>query len=175
MPEKSQILPFDPTSIPGLSNKAREAATALFQAIAAWQDEIANLDERHTRHVLDRMATAAAALGWPKQIVDAARAQMQGITEVQTRAMEQIRGAWEEQLKLPNPSAAAPDAMLSKLKSMPGFGTAGAWPSGAWPNADAFQSAATAPLAFWMDCGKQWQKLWTESLEQSTKAFRLSS
>ncbi|MBV8835635.1 MAG: hypothetical protein JO000_03785 [Alphaproteobacteria bacterium] len=170
MPEKSQVLAFDPTAIPGLSNKAREAVTALFQAIAAWQEEIANLDERHTRHVLDRMATAAAALGWPKQIVDAARTQMQSITEVQRKAMEQIRGAWEEQLKLPNPTAAAPDAMLSKLKSMPGFGAVGGW-----PNADAFQSAATAPLAFWMDCGKQWQKFWTDSLEQSTKAFRLSS
>src|SRR5581483_3499911 len=116
------------------------------------------------------MATAAAALGWPKQIVDAARAQMQSITEAQTKVMEQIRSAWEAQLKLPNPTAAAPDAMLSKLKAMPGFGAAGAW-----PNAEAFQSAATAPLAFWMDCGKQWQKFWTESLEQSSKAFRLSS
>lgn len=170
MPEKSQVLAFDPTSIPGLSNKARDAVTALFQAIAAWQEEVASLDERHTRHVLDRMATAAAALGWPKQIVDAARTQMQSITDVQRKAMEQIRGAWEEQLKLPNPAVAAPDAMLSKLKSMPGFGGASGW-----PNADAFQSAATAPLAFWMDCGKQWQKFWTDSLEQSTKAFRLSS
>lgn len=170
MPEKSQVLAFDPTSIPGLSNKARDAVTALFQTIAAWQEEVASLDERHTRHVLDRMATAAAALGWPKQIVDAARTQMQSITEVQRKAMEQIRGAWEEQLRLPNPAVAAPDAMLSKLKSMPGFGGASGW-----PNADAFQSAATAPLAFWMDCGKQWQKFWTDSLEQSTKAFRLSS
>ncbi len=174
MPEKSHVLTFDPTSIPGVSSKAREAVTALFQAIAAWQDEIANLDERHTRHVLDRMATAASALGWPKQIVDAARTQMQSITEVQTKAMEQIRGAWEEQLKLPNPAAAVPDAMLSKLKSMPGFGAAN-WSNTSWPNADAFQSAATAPLAFWMDCGKQWQKFWTDSLEQSSKAFRLSS
>src|SRR5581483_4345474 len=116
------------------------------------------------------MATAAAALGWPKQIVDAARAQMQSITEAQTKVMEQIRSAWEAQLKLPNPTGAAPDAMLSKLKSMPGFGTAPAW-----PNADAFQAAATAPLTFWMECGKQWQTFWTDNLERSTKAFRLSS
>src|SRR5262249_11628298 len=142
-----------PTSIPGVSGKAREAVTALFQAIAEWQSEIAKLDEKNTKPVLDKMAAAAAALGWPKQIVDAARMQMHSITDVQTKAMEQIRGAWEEQLKLPNPTAMSPNAMLSKLKSTPGFGT-----PGGWPTADAFQTAATAPFAFWMECGKQWQK-----------------
>jgi hypothetical protein len=65
---------------------------------------------------------AAAALGWPEQIVDAAREQMQTITEIQIKTMDHMMDALEEQLKLPNPMTASPSAMLSKLKSLPGFG-----------------------------------------------------
>jgi len=63
------------------------------------------------------MAVAAKALGWPEQVVDAARAQIQTVTEIQIKTMDQIMDAWEEQLKLPNPIDAS--TMMNKLKSMP--------------------------------------------------------
>ena len=91
MPEKSQAPTFDPTSIPGLSNKAREAVTSVFEAMTAWQSETAEVGEKNSKQVFDRMATAAAALGWPEQIVDAARAQMQGVGDIQAKTMEHIR------------------------------------------------------------------------------------
>ena len=109
------------------------------------------------------MATAAAALGWPEQIVDAARAQIQGIGDMQAKTMEQIQNAWEEQLR--NPTAASPEAMLSKLKSMPGFGSANSL-----PNAEALQAAATAPLALWMEFGKRWQQFWLDSMNKSNRS-----
>ena len=162
MAEKSEARTFDPTSIPGLSSKAREAVTSVFEAMTAWQSETAKVGEKNSKQVFDKMATAAAALGWPEQIVDAARAQIQGIGDMQAKTMEQIRNAWEEQLK--NPTAASPEAMLSKLKSMPGFGSASNL-----PNAEALQAAATAPLALWMEFGKQWQQFWLDSLNKSNR------
>ena len=162
MPQKSEAPTLDLTSIPGLSNKAREAVSAVFEAMTVWQSETAKVGEKNSKQVLDKMATAAAALGWPEQIVDAARAQIQGIGQIQAKTMEHISAAWEEQLK--NPTAASPEAMLSKLKSMPGFE-----PAGNWPNAEALRTAATAPLALWMEFGKQWQKFWLDSMNKTNR------
>ena len=91
MPQKSEAPTLDLTSIPGLSNKAREAVSAVFEAMTAWQSETAKVGEKSSKQVLDKMATAAAALGWPEQIVDAARAQIQGIGQIQAKTMEHIR------------------------------------------------------------------------------------
>jgi len=81
--------------------------------------------------------------------------------------MEQIRQAWEEQLKLPTPTMPSPDAFLSKLQAMPNFA-----PAGSFPNAEALRAAAAAPMALWMEFGKQWQQLWFETLDRMNKANR---
>jgi len=134
---------FNPVSVPGLSNDAREAVNAALKAMSTWRNETDNTSEKNSKQVIDKMAAAAAALGWPEQVVDAARAQMQTITEMQIKTMDHMMDAWEEQLKLPNPMTASPSAMLSKLKSLPDFGRAGSWPS-----SEAFQKAAINPLQF---------------------------
>src|SRR5262245_59582476 len=144
---------FDPTSIPGLTDKARESVSAVFVAMSTWRNATADNNEKHIKQVVEKMAAAAEALGWPKQIVDAVRAQIESVTEMQTKAMDRVMDAWEEQLKSPNPMTASPSAMLSKLKSLPSFTT-----SGVWPNADAFQMAATTPMQLWMKSAEQWQK-----------------
>ena len=162
-----EVMPrsFNPTSIPGLSNKAREAVNAAFDAMSTWRNEVADSSEKNSKQVIEKMAAAAAALGWPEQIVDAARAQMQGIAEMQVKTMDHVMDAWEEQLKLPNPMTASPSAMLSKLKTMPGFGS-----TGVWPGANAFPMAATNPLQFWTQFAEQWQKSWTEAMSVWTRA-----
>jgi len=156
---------FSPTSVPGLSNKAREAVNAAFDAMSTWRNETAHTSEKNSKQVIDKMAAAAAALGWPEQIVDMARTQMQSITEMQTKTIDHMMDAWEEQLKLPNPMSASPSALLSKLKSFPAFGSAGSW-----PGADAFQMAAMNPLRFWTQFAEQWQKSWAETMTAWTKA-----
>src|SRR5215510_12923584 len=113
--------------------------------MSTWRNEVADASEKNSKQVIEKMAAAAAALGWPEQIVDAARAQMQGIAEMQVRTMDHMMDAWEEQLKLPNPMSASPSAMLSKLKNFPGFGS-----TGGWPGANAFPMGATNPMQFWM-------------------------
>ena len=151
-------------SIPGLSGKAKEAVSAVFEAMTVWQNETAKVGEKNARQVFDKMSKAAAALGWPEQVVETARGQMQAVAEMQNKTMEHIQSVWEEQLKSPNPMATSPEAMLSKLKSMPGFG-----PTSNWPNAGALQAAATAPLALCIEFGKQWQTFWTDALENAKK------
>ena len=150
---------FNPISAAGLTNEARDGVNAVLKAMSAWRNEIADTNEKNGKRVIEKMAAAAATLGWPEQVVDAARTQLQGIAELQTKTIDHMMDAWEEQVKLPNPMAASPSAMLSKLKSLPGFAAAGSW-----PNAETFQKAAMNPFQLWMQFAEQWQKAWTDTL-----------
>jgi hypothetical protein len=136
---------FDPMSIPGLSNQAREAVKDAFEAMSDWRTDAADDSERNAKRVIKKIAVAAAALGWPEQIVDDAREQMQSLAEMQIRTMDHIMDAWEGQLK--NPLTASPSTMLSKLNASPNFG-----------------SAVANPLQFWMQSVEQWQRLWRDSM-----------
>ena len=145
-------------SVPGLSDEARQAVNAAFDAMSAWRIETAKSSEKNSEQVIEKMAAAARALGWPEQIVDATRAQFQSITKMQTQMMDQLMDAWEEQIKSPNPMTVR-SAMLSKLESLPG-----ATPAGAWPNANAFAGTAMNPMQFWMQLAEQWQKAWADAM-----------
>ena len=117
MPSTSQVPPRKFDLMTGLSDEARQAVNAAFDAMSDWRTEAAESNERHLTKVIDKMAAAARALGWPEEIVVATRTQMQNIAKMQTQMMDQMMDAWEEQIKSPNASS----AMLSKLKSMSPF------------------------------------------------------
>ena len=70
-----------------------------------------------SRVQVDRIAKAARALRGSEQIVEAKRGQSQSITKMQIQTMDQMMGAWEEQLKLPIPKTVSPSALVSELKS----------------------------------------------------------
>ena len=144
---------FSPMAIPGLSNEAREAVNAALRATSAWRNEIADTNEKNGRRVIEKMAAAAAALGWPEQIVNTTRTQLQSVADMQIKTMDHMMDAWEEQLKLPNAMTASPSAILSKLRSSPSFNTTAGWPS-----PEAFQKAAMNPLQLWMQLAEQSQK-----------------
>ena len=105
---------FNPTSIPGLSDEARKAVSAAFEAMSTWRKETVDNGEKNSEQVINKMAAAARALGWPEQIVDTIRTQLQGITKMQIEMMDRMMDVWAEQIKSPNAST-----MLSKLKSLP--------------------------------------------------------
>ena len=147
---------FNPMSVPGLSEEARNAVNAAFDAMSAWRTETAQNSEKNSEKVIEKMAAAARALGWPEQIVDATRTQLQSITKLQIQTMDRMMDAWEEQLKSPMGS---PSAMLSKLQSMPSMS-----PIGTWPTGEAVQPAATNPLQVWMQVTQQWQKAWADAM-----------
>src|ERR1044072_4186558 len=102
MVDKSERRIFDPASIPGLSNKAREAVGALFEAMSSWQAETKQVGEKNSKQLLDKIDTGVAALVWPEQIIEASRTQLRSIGEMHAKTLEHISQAWEEQIKSPN-------------------------------------------------------------------------
>jgi len=135
----------------GLSKEAREAVKEAFEAMSTWCIESANVSEKNSEQVIDKMAAAAEALGWPEQVVETTRAQLQSIAKAQIQTMDQVMDAWEEQIKLAN-SGASPAAILSKPMSLPSSG------AGTWPTLGPFQMAAMNPFQVWLQFAEQWQK-----------------
>ena len=157
---------FNSTLAPGLPGEARKAVNAAFDAISTWRTETVNNSEKNLERVIDKMATAAQALGWPEEIVDSTRAQMQGIVKMQIQMMDQIMDAWEQQIKSPSSSS----AILSKLKSLPNVSAAGSWPS-----AVTSQMAAFNPLGIYIQIAQQWQKACADTMAFWTKAGESNS
>jgi hypothetical protein len=158
---------FDPMSAIGLSDEARKALHAAFDAMSTWRTETAQNSEKNSEQVIEKMAAAARALGWPDEIVEAIRGQIQSITKLQIQAMDQIMDAWEEQIKSPNPMTASPAAMMDKLKSWPGFG-----PAMSSPSADVSGAGAVNPFQLWMQFAEQWQKASAEAMSMWRKGGR---
>ena len=52
---------FNPMSVAGLSDEARQAVNAAFDAMSAWRLDIANSNEKHSEQVIEKMAAAAGA------------------------------------------------------------------------------------------------------------------
>src|SRR5262249_33191682 len=57
---------FNPMSVPGLSDEARKALNAAFDAMSTRRIEIINSSEKNSEQVIEKMAAAARALGWPE-------------------------------------------------------------------------------------------------------------
>jgi hypothetical protein len=151
---------FDPKSVAGLSAEARQAVNAAFDAMSTWRTETMNNSEKNVAQVIDKMAAAARALGWPEQIVDTTRVQMQNLTKMQLQTIDHMMDAWEEQIKSPNSSA-----MLSKLQlqSIPGLSPTG-------PDGGAF--ATFNPFQAYAQFVEQWQKAWASASGAWGKAGR---
>ena len=54
---------FDPMSIPGLSNEARDAVNAAFEAMSTWRTETVNNSEKNLEQVIEKMAAGWASTG----------------------------------------------------------------------------------------------------------------
>jgi hypothetical protein len=135
---------------------------AAFDALSTWGTETVDSFEV----VIDKMAAAARKLGWPQQIVDATRAQMENVIKMQIQTMDRMMDAWEEQIKSPSSSS----TILSKLGSISSFG-----PAGSWPSAAVTQMAAFNPFGAYMQTAQQWQKAYADAMGFRTKADRPNS
>jgi hypothetical protein len=165
MPSKlAEVTPrnFSPSLAPRLSDEARTAVNAAFDAMSTWRTETVDSFEM----VIDKMAAAARALGWPRQIVDATHAQMQDVIKVQIQTMDRMMDAWKEQIKSPSSSS----AILSKLQSTSSFS-----PAGSWPGAAIAQMAAFNPFAVYIQIAHQWQKTWVDAMGAFANANKSTS
>jgi hypothetical protein len=146
---------FNPVAASKLTKEALEGANAALKALVTWRNEIADTNQKNGERVVEQMAASAKTLGWPTQVVDAARTQLKSVTDLQVKTMDQMMDAWEQQLKLPNPMTASPSVMLSKLSTLPGLT--------ATPAADA------NPIEVWMKLAEQWQRTWMDMFGASGK------
>src|SRR6516165_9492280 len=78
---------FSPKLAPELSDEARKAVNAAFDAMSTWRTETVDNFEI----VIDKMAAAARALGWPQQIVDATHMQ---IAQQWQKTWSDAMGVW---------------------------------------------------------------------------------
>jgi hypothetical protein len=120
--------------------------------MSAWRTETAESNEKNIKQVIEKMAVAAAALGWPEQIADAVRAQLQGIAEMQMKTIDHVMDVWETQLKSENPTIASPE-IFSRLQ-FPRGAAGGGW-NGRMP---------ANPLEFWTQFAGQVQKSWIDAM-----------
>jgi hypothetical protein len=143
---------------PELSDEARKAIKAVFDAMSSWQTDVVNNNEKNLDRVIDKIAAAAEALGWPEEIGEIVRAQMHAVTKMQTQTLDHMISAWEEQMNSPS----APSTILAKLRSVPTL------PVGSWPGAAASQMGN--PFEACMQITQQWQKLWADAMAPWMKA-----
>lgn len=134
------------TRVPqGLPREAREAIKAVFDALSEWRDEVGATTERYSETVLDQMAAAARALGWPKELVDASHKHLAEASKAQIHLIDQMMQAWEKQLTAPTF-----DQFMAQLRTLPTVG------SGVAP--------MSTPLDFWMQTAEMWQRNWQSAV-----------
>ncbi|OYW56509.1 MAG: hypothetical protein B7Y80_08055 [Hyphomicrobium sp. 32-62-53] len=172
----------DALSAAGVNEEVQSALTSAFEAMSDWRQDAASQAERHGNKVFDKMGNAAKAMGWPPELVDMTRQQMQQASKMQIQVLDQVMDAWEQQVK--NPGAGLPMAggsgtpfQFPTFGNMPGMpGMPGMYGMPGMPNMfdmknmPDFGSMPTAPLQFWMQAAEMWQKSWQQALSSWMEA-----
>lgn len=130
----------------GLPREARDAINAVFDALSAWREEVAASTERYSEKVLEKTSSAARALGWPMEFVDAFRMHLTQASKSQLQMIDQLMDAWQKQMTSP-----ASEQFMAQLRSFPTLG---------------FESrpAAVTPIEFWLQAAEMWQRNWASAL-----------
>lgn len=157
----------------GVSEEVQSALTSAFEAMCDWRQDAANQAERHGNKVFDRMGTAAKAMGWPAELVDMTRQQMQQASRMQIQVLDQVMDAWEQQVKNPGaglqmvPGGNGSPFQFPNFGNMPGMPGMGMLDMKNMPD---FGTLPTAPLQFWMQAAEMWQKSWQQALSSWMEA-----
>src|SRR5262245_23768933 len=97
-----------------LTGEARQAVMDAFNTVSQWRDEISLANDRYLTKVLDQVAAAQKAQGWPNSVTAATREHLLRASKVQTHMIDQLMGAWEQQLKT---RSASPDPSMLRMTS----------------------------------------------------------
>ena len=115
--------PFDANpAFTKLGEDSRKAVIQAFDAMSNWRSELAEISEKNSDAVFDKMSEAAKALGWPTDFVELSRKQMQNASRMQLQAVDQVMGIWEKQAKSLGTPAQFPN--FPNFPNIPGFGGA---------------------------------------------------
>ena len=127
--------------------KSKKAFDEAFDAMDDWQAELAELTERHSEKVFDKLANAAKSVGWPASIVDSSKDQLLQASRMQLEMMEHMVEGWRNNLLSSNNGQTASiigDAMTG-------------------PPADVAKLMMALPQ-FWIQATATWQKSWTDAM-----------
>ena len=151
---------LDTQSLTSLSNEARQAVTAAFDALVHWRNEIFAANERCLTQVLDRVTDAHRALGWPEQVTVAAKEHFLKASKMQSHMIEQAMDAWQQHLKSQTARSGVPGFMLQipapsqftvPVSEMMRFG-----------------EMTLAPFKLWMEAAETWQRNWIAAMSGGT-------
>jgi hypothetical protein len=134
----------------------REAVNEFFDALSKWRDEVASSTERYSETILEKMVTAATAMGWPKELVEASRVYLVQASKMQTHMIDQLMDAWQAQMKSPMPGQ-----FLAQLQP---YSAIGSGPS------SGMTGLSIAPVQLWMEAAQTWQRNWASAFSMWTGA-----
>jgi hypothetical protein len=150
------MMASDVRSLTSLSNEAREAVTAGFDALARWRDETFAANDRCLTKVLDQVAAAHKALGWSDQATAVARDYLLKASKLQAQMIDHVMDAWEQQLKSQNarvfqlPTSSG-SAFTDPVSEMMRFG-----------------ELTLAPCKLWIESAETWQRNLAVTMAGST-------
>jgi len=168
----------------GVNEEVQTALTSAFESMCDWRQEAASQAERHGNRVFDKMSAAAKAMGWPPELVDMTRQQMQQASKMQIQVLDQVMDAWEGQVKNPGngagiqmPGIPGSPFQFPNFGGMPGMsgmpgmpGMPGMMGMPGMPGMPDFGNMPTAPLQFWMQAAEMWQKNWQQAMSSWMEA-----
>lgn len=141
-----------------LNGEARHAVMHAFYAVSQWRDEIALANDRYLTRVLDQVAAAQRAQGWPHSVTVATREHLLRASKLQTQMIDQLMGDWEHQLKsrtaLPDPSMLRLTSAADPLSEMIRLG-----------------EMTLTPFKLWLNAAEAWQRSWAEAIQSSKDGY----
>jgi hypothetical protein len=147
---------LDIQSLTSLSDEARQAVTAAFDALAQWRNEVIAANERCLTKTLDQVTGAHRALGWPEQVTAAVKEHFLKASKMQSDMIEQAMDAWQQQLKT-----------QSARSGVPGFILQAPTPSQlTMPVAEMMRlgEITLAPFKLWIEAAEAWQRNWVAAM-----------
>src|SRR5262245_26046772 len=138
-----------------LNAEAREAVMEAFNAVSRWRDEIAGANDRYLANVLDQVAAAQRAQGWPNSVTVATREQLLQASKVQTQLIDQLMADWAQQLTARGPS---PDPARVRAPSI----------ANPWAELMRLGEITLTPFKIWLNAAEALQRSWAEALRAST-------
>jgi hypothetical protein len=148
---------FNPMSAPGLSDEARKAVNAAFDAMSTWRIETAKQqreEQRASHREAGCRSPGAGMAGANRRCHPHANAEHHQNADPNDGSDDGRLGGADQ---ITDDRLAVGDAVKAKVPAQ-------RQPPGSWPNAGALQMAAANPLQFWMQFAEQWQKACTDAM-----------
>lgn len=143
-----------------LGDETRQVVTQAFDAMSNWRTEMAQMGQKNSDAVFDKMAEAAKSLGWPTHFVELSRQQMQNASKMQVSAIDQVMDIWEKQI-----TSVGTTGQMPAFPAFPNFAQGGGMPTfPGMPNIPGMGSAPGNPMQFWVQAAEMWQKGWQQAI-----------